>query len=450
MKLIFSICISIFITYELIVHLVHKIYEKNPDEARHLVNQKIVNLLSEKPATDLTPNVNIFFSSSEWDDLGVVLSRHFYSISLNSFCDNNNGTISVFYNVAGILPKYQNNLDILKQCITIDTSNWVYGMVGFEIPLLIQSVSNTGLHIVFAYNNDGYRKIQQIFEIRKKLLTRAKPYHKPCTTFDFNTNANTSKLIMGIFYETWYQYGIKQPYVIDLKTHPHLLITGASGSGKSYALTFYLHQLLHKKKTHALWLTDFKGSKDFTFLSSIDGVHYATTDNVYHTILKYSEVFTNAKDRNIMPTRNQTLVIDEYPAFITSLLMEDKKKAEQIKSIIANILMQGRDVNSITFNLIVTAQRADASLLFNYGVRDNFHVWLALGQLSSEGKAMICDSPSELPKTIYHQGEGIIKVDGKPIEEILVPEIQNLGNKHLCTLPTPPPPQSRTQSARMP
>ena len=432
MKTILTIVIGLLLGYELIVHFVHVIYEINPDDARHRVNRKIVKLLNA--SSDKQPIVNIFFSSAEWQDLGNILSKHFYSICLYDYRDNNDGTLSVRYSTGGINTKYHGNLNIIKQVITIDTHNWLLNMVGYEVPIHVRSVSDTGLHLVFAYNRKGFQKLQQISSIRK-LNTTPRVQQKLRLPFYFQNSANSSTLTLGIDYELWHEYAQISSIDIDLRKVPHLLITGATGTGKSYALKFYIQQILAKHNLYELWFVDFKSSNDFCYLDITNGVRYASGDSVVDVILDYYNMFWNAKEGIACPSKSQILVIDEYPALITHLLLTDKKKAEQIKGIIADILMLGRDINGLSFNLILTSQRPDASLLFSHGSRDNFGTWIAFGNLSSEAKGMITDSPSELPKYIFKLGEGIVKTVGEPIRSIVIPEVTNLDSA--CAVPPP-------------
>ena len=423
MKSVLIIGLTLLSAYEITVYFFHKICEIPSSEARHRLNQKIVSLWETEP---IQPNADIFFCEAEWRELMHLLENYFFSIHLNGYHDNADGTISVLYDVSGILPKYRDCPDILKQSITYDTSNWIMGKVGYEVPIHVKTLSDNGLHLMLAYNQKGLQKFQAILAAQKSLLTAAQNNQKPQAIFSFDRCKENYFLVLGVYYDDWYARKKKVPIVIDLRTHCHILITGASGSGKSYALSFYVQQLQAKQAKYELWFADFKGSPDFQFLSQNQDIHYATGMNVYDTILAYYDLFLKTKDYEISPSRNQTLIIDEYPAFMTYLLSLDKKKADQIKSIIANLLMLGRDINHTQFSLILTAQRPDVSLLFQNGVRDNFMVWISLGNLSSEAKSMICDLPSTLPQTIYKQGEGLVKIDGKGILEIVIPQISNL------------------------
>lgn len=219
------------------------------------------------------------------------------------------------------------------------------------------------------------------------------------------------------------------PLNLDIKSHCHALITGASGSGKSYALLFLLGKLLQDSPQAIITFCDFKNSEDFEFLKGYP--HYYSGNDCYDGIMKYYESFSNAR----MQGRNKIrhlLIVDEYPAMINYLSTKDKqdktKKAGDILSSVAEILMLGRGIG---YGIWIVTQRADASLFAN-GARDNFMIVLGLGRMSREQKGMIF-AGEEVPDKIYRQGEGCILADGQPLYEVAFPKIQNIVDwkKHI-------------------
>lgn len=47
----------------------------------------------------------------------------------------------------------------------------------------------------------------------------------------------------GYLLQAWLEEGVSIPVVVNFETHMHLLLTGSSGSGKSYALIYLLGSL---------------------------------------------------------------------------------------------------------------------------------------------------------------------------------------------------------------
>lgn len=222
-----------------------------------------------------------------------------------------------------------------------------------------------------------------------------------------------------VYYDTGYKLSINY----DIKSHCHYLITGASGSGKSYALLYLIAMILRENPDIIIYFCDFKNSEDFAFLEGYS--HYYSGNNCYDGIMEYYEAFTNARKTRKNNVRH-ILIVDEYPAFINYLQMQDKanktKLAGDVMSAIAEILMLGR---GISYGCFIVTQRADSSL-FNNGCRDNFMVIIGLGRMSKEQKSMLF-SGDELPNRTYKQGEGVILADGQELQEIKFPYLENIS-----------------------
>lgn len=228
---------------------------------------------------------------------------------------------------------------------------------------------------------------------------------------------------IGYDFQIWIEYQVKQPLDIDLRTHPSQLITGSSGSGKSYALKWELNSLLEHDTE--LTFCNFKRSDDFRFLTAYE--RYYTYLECADGLKDFYGVFKNAQDSETEYNgKFHIMVFDEFPAFILSTAMADKKLAEQYKAMISEILMLGR---SYGFGVWLVMQRPDASFLAN-GARDNFQTTISLGNISKETKSMLY-SGGELPERIYKAGEGICWIDGTGLREIKFPKIRDM-----CALET--------------
>ena len=236
---------------------------------------------------------------------------------------------------------------------------------------------------------------------------------------------------MGIFTET----GLKIPIQLDLSEHCNLLLTGCSGSGKSYALLYLLGSVLKSNEDIEIFFCDFKNSYDFSFLE--DYPHYYSGDNCYDGITEYYRVFCSARQQREF-TKKHLLICDEYPSLVNYLQGKDKanktKYASDVLSAISELLCLGRGIQFYTW---IVTQRADNSLFAN-GARDNFMVVIGLGRLSKEQKGMLF-SGEELPERIYKKGEGILLADGYPLREVKFPFIRNIDDwkKHIHAILQP-------------
>lgn len=211
------------------------------------------------------------------------------------------------------------------------------------------------------------------------------------------------------------------PLPLSVKSHCHALITGSSGSGKSYALLYLLGCLLQDVPETDVYFCDFKNSEDFAFLKGYP--NYYSGNGCYEGVMTYYESFCNTRTEG-KAARRHILIFDEYPACINYLTTKDKqektKKAGDILGAVAEILMLGRGIG---YGVWIVTQRADATLFAN-GARDNFMVVLGLGRMSKEQKSMVF-SGEELPDKVYHQGEGCLLADGHPLYEVAYPRIRN-------------------------
>lgn len=226
-------------------------------------------------------------------------------------------------------------------------------------------------------------------------------------------------MYIGYDLELWKRYGVRQNISMEIRSHPGLLLTGSSGSGKSYALKYLIHNLLISGQSD-LTFCNFKKSEDFRFLHSMKS--YYTYLDCAKGVDDFYNNFKKLQDKEDAFTgRYHILIFDEFPAFILSTAMQDKKLAERYKAMISELLMLGR---SYGFGVWLVMQRPDNAFFAN-GARDNFHTTISLGNLSKESKSMLY-SGEELPDTIYKVGEGICWIDGMGLRQIKYPKIQNL------------------------
>lgn len=431
-KIIF-IVLGVFFVYELTAHIIHKIWNISSSEAKEKINQKIVWFFSSEEPVEY--KADVFLSEPEAKELGEIFKRYFHNISPSFYQEHaDKGIIAIGYRTAGIVAKYEKERNILAQSITFDIADYYMCHRGFEPCISIRELTENTLVFFVAYNQKGINYLKQRAEqIRAHQLAKIQCPKALSGTLKVNApmNQNNTLVHIGCYLADWQQRS--QPYTItiDLQTHPHVLLTGASGSGKSYCLNILLYYLSRTK--YKIWLGDYKASKDFAHFKGYK--NYATGNDVETLIDEYYELFEGVRNGEVSLCTPQVLVLDEYPSFIQSISIYNKKRADEIKAKISTLLMMGRcldnDGSRTQFCVWITAQRADASIFSAGGARDNFMVWIALGNQSAESKRMITDSP--LPDTQYRRGEGIVKIDGEEIVEIIIPEIRNFKDMTAAT-----------------
>lgn len=215
----------------------------------------------------------------------------------------------------------------------------------------------------------------------------------------------------------WDKYHEKLAVRIDPLKNPSFLISGSSGSGKSYAVKWMMRNLLAEQKLD-LYFCNYKDSCDFEFLKSYE--KYYTGRDCEEGFLKFYSRFLEIQQEEKENISHMTILIfDEFPAFILRAQNEDKKLADKYLRMMADVLMFFRSYKGGCW---VICQRADSGY-FASGSRENFHNRLLLtrGRPSRESLQMLGFSKEDLADEEYKVGEGICYVDGQGLFQIKYP-----------------------------
>lgn len=223
---------------------------------------------------------------------------------------------------------------------------------------------------------------------------------------------------IGVFLqEDFLNYGIQKYTLWNPATAPHIVIFGATGTGKTYATKLMLGRISKHVPDSQFFICDFKGDSDFSFLLG-DSRFYRFLDcekglsNFYNLFEKRQS--GEDKSRNLL-----LLFFDEWASYTLNL---EKKKTEDEKKKLATLLMLGRSFN---VHVLISQQRVDASY-FN-AARDNFNEVIALGNLSPEGKEMMFRDYKEQMKPDRKQGTGYMLTNGTDLTSIVVPTISDMN-----------------------
>lgn len=239
-------------------------------------------------------------------------------------------------------------------------------------------------------------------------------------------------MVWGYEFEAFQNWKLSIPVCTNIDSHCHAVLTGGSGSGKSQAVLFLIGKRLQADPETILTVCDFKNSEDFRFLK--DYPQYFSGDSCYDGIMDYYQKFSEVRQSGKTGKRN-LLICDEYPALLNYLQMQDKinktKRSNEILGAVSEILMMGR---GLRYGCMIVTQRCD-STLFSNGSRDNFMAVIALGRLSKEQKMMLF-SGEEVPNRAFKPGEGLILLDGREMNEIKFPLIDDVDDwkDHIRTL----------------
>ena len=213
-------------------------------------------------------------------------------------------------------------------------------------------------------------------------------------------------------------------HIIDLTDFPHWLISGTTGSGKSYFVQFLLLQCLIKKYEIAVY--DYKRS--YQFLS--DFIEYETEPKKIIKALEY-EVQTMHERMSAMDSllkknpralaidkgySQRIIVIEEYIGLMSAL---DSKESKHLESLVKEISVLARSVN---ISLVIVLQSAGTDSIGS-SLRHNLNKIL-LGNAQSNILTATFGTGVDIPKISrkLQKGEGFIQLTR--IEPLLVPTLE--------------------------
>lgn len=338
--------------------------------------------------------------------------------------------LEYIFSATGFKPDITDTIERWEYLCAIAESCVYHSM--YKIMPQMQPVSNLvtvnllgdNVFIYIAKNRNGLQENKTFSETLRRKLKETTPL--PGIIKENWADNNSKEMTWGynqkILQETHQKINITLP----LETHPHALITGPSGSGKSKALLYLLGRVLFKVSSNMeIYVCDFKNSEDFKFLKGLP--HYYTGDDCYRGIREYYDIFQQVRETGTDYPRH-LLICDEYPALVNYLQGMDKlhktHKTDEVLMAISSILMLGRGTAN-GFGVWIITQRPEANL-FKGGSRDNFMVILALGRLSKEQKSMVFPNiADEIPNRSFQKGEGMLLADGHDIQQVKFPLIDN-------------------------
>lgn len=238
----------------------------------------------------------------------------------------------------------------------------------------------------------------------------------------------SNELLLGYDYDAWINGGEKIPIATDvsLKTNSHMIITGISGSGKSYFEEIVMARIA--KQGGIIYFGDFKQEDAFIHLRSCPRYYpYYQAEDAINTVYSILHRRLAGDDK----AREQiTLIVDEYISLVLSLSTE-KKRAESIMRKVSEILMLGR---SMGVRIIISCQRPDASA-FPSGSRLNYGICVVLGASFKSIYEMLM--PQEYIDLVgerkFKVGEGVVVLQGSELRFIKTPIVRNKEHIHaLC------------------
>lgn len=217
-------------------------------------------------------------------------------------------------------------------------------------------------------------------------------------------------------------------HIVNVNDHPHFLISGSSGSGKSYLANEIVIQAIAKewevvildlKRSYGLY----RAFVDYSY--ELDDI-LDKLQSVESEMLQRMEKLQPALDNNPRTLavdigyKPMLVVIEEYISLQASL---DKKKKEELERIVKNISVLARQSN---IHLMIVMQSAGTENIQST-TRSNLTKVL-LGNAQSNILTATFGTGVDIPNinTKMHKGEGLIQLDR--ITMLRVPRIDDIEN----------------------
>lgn len=228
---------------------------------------------------------------------------------------------------------------------------------------------------------------------------------------------------------------IDKKHIVDLKNYPHFLISGSSGSGKTY----FVNQLVVQGiiKQWKVIVLDLKRS--YGLFRTYTEYCYEL-DDIYEKLISIeSEMNQRLKEMEVKLDKNPTLtasdmgykpifvVIEEYISLQSAY---DKKKKEEVERIVKNLSVLARQTS---IHIVIVMQSAGTENI-NSTTRANLTKVL-LGQAQSNILTATFGTGVDLPKihTKLNKGEGLIQLDRISIVRIpKIEGIEDIKSTSLC------------------
>lgn len=217
--------------------------------------------------------------------------------------------------------------------------------------------------------------------------------------------------------------GITRYISWNYNRHPHMVLFGSTGSGKTYLLKLILGRISLHLPDAELIICDYKSDDDFSFLEGSE--NFYRFDNCMKGLERAVRLLHD-RQQGIAPDKHFfCLVFDEWASFINNM---DKKTADNAKQQLATLLMLGR---SFGIHVIISQQRLDS--VYFASSRDNFSAVIGMGVLSKESVEMMFSDYKDVINRNKTQGHGSAII-GNRFCEIIVPTVRDTDKLHRAIL----------------
>lgn len=197
----------------------------------------------------------------------------------------------------------------------------------------------------------------------------------------------------------------------------HCLLVGQTGSGKTYELYNLLLQMMNKQVKYELYFADPKGSSLAIIGSTINENRTAVSvEEIIDLLEQFVSLMRERKgelkellktqidgDYSTFGLSPYVFICEEYASFASVLQSMEKKSRDKVKSLLYEIILQGRQLG---FFLFLIMQKSDAALI-DTALRDNMPLKIVLGNSEQQTYITTFGNGVDIPNRHYSVGEGV-------------------------------------------
>lgn len=195
------------------------------------------------------------------------------------------------------------------------------------------------------------------------------------------------------------------------------LFVGQTGSGKTYALYSLILQMLLKRRSYELYFADPKNSS-LSVIGEKIAPHNSATD--FDDIVKLLKHFNELMHHQKFELKEKlsikldatyadfgypahVLIFDEFASFQTQLQSMEKKKRDEVMSLISKVVLEGRQLG---FFIWFVMQKSDSNLIPTY-IRENLPVKFVIGNAEKQTYVTAFGSGTTIKGKDFQLGEGL-------------------------------------------
>lgn len=241
-----------------------------------------------------------------------------------------------------------------------------------------------------------------IFEIFDSSINRQLTFQSSDEFRDFTLNIADQHLFIDKF--------------TKIPLHSSLFV-GQTGSGKTYALYSLVLQMLLKKEMYNLYFVDPKNSSLSVMGEKITAQNTASNfDDIVSLLKDFIDLMKQSKFdlKEKLGTKleatyadfgypSHVLIFDEFASFQSQLQSMEKKKRDEIMSLITQVVLEGRQLG---FFIWFVMQKSDSSLIPTY-IRENLPVKFVIGNAEKQTNITAFGSGVETKEKDFQLGEGL-------------------------------------------